>query len=126
MTETTRERGLEILNDVYRRDLGITGDKNPYQEVTVDHLFGVIWDRDALSFRERRLITIGVLAAIGRDELVELQLFSALERGEFTVEQVNEIVVHLTHYVGWPHGSAVNNAAQRAIADHLENAEVAS
>ena len=121
MTEMQRqrERGLEILNDVYRRDLGITGDKDPYQEVTVDHLFGDIWARDGLSFRERRLLTLGVLAAIGRDELVELQLFSALERGEFTPDQVNEIVVHLTHYVGWPHGSATNNAAQRAIADHL-------
>jgi 4-carboxymuconolactone decarboxylase len=118
-TQTPRERGLEILNDVYRRDLGITGDKNPYQEVTVDHLFGDIWAREGLTFRERRLLTLGVLAAIGRDELVELQLFSALQRGEVTPDQVNEIIVHLTHYVGWPHGSAINNAAQRAIADHL-------
>jgi 4-carboxymuconolactone decarboxylase len=120
MAETQRERGLAILQDVYRRDLGITGEKDPYQEVTVDHLFGDIWAREGLTYRERRLLTLGVLAAIGRDELVELQLFSALERAEFTPEQVDEIVVHLTHYVGWPHGSAVNNAAQRAIADHLE------
>ncbi len=125
MTQTTgtqRERGLAILNDVYRRDLGINGEKDPYQEVTVDHLFGDIWARDGLDHRDRRLMTLGVLSAIGRDELVELQLFSALERGEFTTDQVNEIVVYLTHYIGWPHGSAINNAAQRAIADHLEAA----
>src|ERR1700704_953231 len=72
-TETQRERGLAILNDVYRRDLGINGEKDPYQEVTVDHLFGDIWARDGLDYRDRRLMTLGVLAAIGRDELVELQ-----------------------------------------------------
>jgi 4-carboxymuconolactone decarboxylase len=120
MTESQRERGLRVLGEVYSADLGITGEKDLYQEVTVDHLFGDVWSRPGLSIRERRLLIIGVIAAIGRADLAELQLSSALERGELTPEQVNELVVHLTHYVGWPQGSALNDAAQRAIAQHGE------
>jgi 4-carboxymuconolactone decarboxylase len=120
MADERRERGLRTLKEVYSVDLGITGDKDPYQEVTVDHLFGDIWNRPGLSIYERRLLTTGVVAALGRADLAELQLFSALQRGELTPDQVNEVVMHLVHYIGWPQGSAVNEAAQRAIARHLE------
>lgn len=120
MSTARRQRGLETLAEVYPTDLGITGGKDPYQEVTVDHLFADVWNRPGLSIDQRRLMVIGVVAALGRDATAELQLHSALERGELTVEQVNEVVVHLTHYVGWPLGSALNAAAQRAIARHQD------
>jgi 4-carboxymuconolactone decarboxylase len=123
MDDERRRRGLETLSEVYAADLGITGDKDPYQEVTVDHLFADVWNRPGLSIRERRLLITGVIAAIGRADLAELQFSSALARGELTVEQVNEVVVHLTHYVGWPQGSALNDAAQRAIARHAASAD---
>ena len=35
-------------------------------------------------------MTIGVLAALGQSQLVEIQFQSALERGELTEEQVRE------------------------------------
>jgi 4-carboxymuconolactone decarboxylase len=113
MTDDRRARAV---------DLGITGDANPFQEVTVDHLFGDIWNRPGLDYRERRLLIIGVIAAFGREELAELQFYSALSNGELTVEQVNEIALHLTHYVGFALGSVVNGAAQRAI-ERYENGE---
>lgn len=118
MDSERRERGLRVLGEVYAADLGITGDKDPYQEITVDHLFADVWTRPGLSIAERRMLVIGVVAALGRADLAELQFSSALARSELTPEQVDEIVVHLTHYVGWPQGSAINDAAQRAIAGH--------
>ena len=33
---------------------------------TVDHLFGDVWSRPGLRVRDRRLMTIGVLAALGK------------------------------------------------------------
>ena len=62
----------------------------PYVDFTVDHLFGEVWTRSALDIRDRRLMTIGVLAALGQPQLVEIQFRSALERGELTEEQVRE------------------------------------
>ena len=87
----------------------------PYVDFTVDHLFGTIWTRPALDIRDRRLLTIGVLAALGQSPLLEIQFRSALERGELTEEQVREIVLHLTHYIGWPLSTGVNAAAEKVI-----------
>src|ERR1039458_10891704 len=74
----------------------------PYVAFTVDHLFGEVWTRSELGIRDRRLMTIGVLAALGQSPLVEIQFQSALDREDLTEEQVRETVVHLAHYIGWP------------------------
>ena len=61
-------------------------------------------------------MTIGVLAALGKTELLDVQFQSALDNGELTEDQVREIVVHLTHYVGWPLATDISEAAERVIA----------
>jgi 4-carboxymuconolactone decarboxylase len=61
-------------------------------------------------------MTIGVLAALGQSNLIEIQFQSALERGELTEDQVRESVAHLTHYIGWPLSTGVNEVAERVIA----------
>ena len=61
-------------------------------------------------------MTIGVLAALGQSQLVEIQFQSALDRGELTEEQVRETVLHLTHYIGWPLSTGVNAVAEKVIA----------
>jgi hypothetical protein len=49
-------------------------------------------------------------------ELLEIQFACALERGELDVQQAREVVIHLTHYVGWPLSTTLSGAAERAIA----------
>jgi 4-carboxymuconolactone decarboxylase len=88
----------------------------PYVDFTVDHLFGAVWTRPELDIRDRRLMTIGVLAALGQPQLVEIQFRSALDRDELTEEQVREAVLHLTHYIGWPLSTEVNAVAEKVIA----------
>jgi 4-carboxymuconolactone decarboxylase len=83
---------------------------------TVDHLFGDVWTRPGLDVFQRRLVTIGVLAAFGKTDLLDVQFQSALDNGELTVDQVREVVVHLAHYVGWPLATGANEAAERVIA----------
>ena len=97
----------------------------PYVDVTVDHLFGAIWTREALDIRDRRMLTIGVLAALGQAPLLEIQFRSALDRGELTEEQVREIVLHLAHYIGWPLSTGVNAAAEKIIAQRAKAAKSA-
>ncbi len=83
---------------------------------TVDNLFGDVWCRPGLSVFERRLMTIGVLAALGKAELLDVQFHSALHNGELDEDQVREIVIHLTHYVGWPRATDISGSAERVIA----------
>jgi len=114
--EDVRALGMAKMQEVYNFSVDpdlIPGD---FAAITVDHLFGSIWTRPDLDVPERRLLTIGVLAALGQEPLLEVQFKSALERGELDEDQVREIVVHLTHYIGWPLATLVNSAAEKVIA----------
>jgi 4-carboxymuconolactone decarboxylase len=59
---------------------------------------------------------MGVLAALGQNDLLDVQFDSALARDELTEEQLREVVIHLTHYVGWPLSVGMNQAAEQVIA----------
>ncbi len=109
-------KGIAKMQEVYGFSVDPDQIEGPYVDCTVDHLFGEIWTRAALDIRDRRLLTIGVLAALGQSQLVEIQFSSALERGELTEEQVREVVLHLAHYIGWPLSTGVNEVAERVIA----------
>ncbi len=111
-----RQQGIAKMQEVYGFSVDPDQIPGPYVDFTVDHLFGAVWTRPALDIRDRRLMTIGVLAALGLTSLVEIQFRSALERDELTEEQVRETVVHLTHYIGWPLSTGVNEVAERVIA----------
>ena len=43
---------------------------------------------------------------------------AALAREEFTPDQLREIAIFLTHYVGWPRGAAFNNLVEDSIRQH--------
>jgi 4-carboxymuconolactone decarboxylase len=121
--EERRAAGVAKMREVYGFSFDPDTLPGDYNAMMVDHLFGTIWIRDALDIRERRLLTMGVLAALGQSDLLDLQFSSALERAELTEEQVREVVVHLTHYVGWPLSTGVHRAAEQAIARRNQAAE---
>ena len=118
--------GMAKMDEVYGFSVDPDTIAGPYVDVTVDHLFGAIWTREALDIRDRRMLTIGVLAALGQAPLLEIQFRSALERGELTDEQVREVVLHLTHYIGWPLSTGVNAAAEKIIAERAKAAKSAA
>ncbi len=122
---TPRSRGIAKMEEVYGFSVDPDQLEGPYAAFTVDHLFGTVWTREALGTRDRRLITIGVLAALGQSPLIEIQFRSALERGELTEEQVRELVLHLTHYIGWPLSTEVNAVAEKVIAQRRKAEAVA-
>ena len=113
---SARSLGMAKMQEVYGFTVDPDDMEGPYAAFTVDHLFGTVWTREALDLRDRRLMTIGVLAAMGLTPLIEIQFESALERDELTEEQVRETVLHLTHYIGWPLSTGLSGAAEKVIA----------
>ncbi len=120
--EDKRAAGIAKMQEVYGFTIDPDTIPGRYSDMTVDHLFGTVWTDDALSVRERRLMTMGVLAALDKSNLLEIQFDAALERDEMTVEQVREAVVHLTHYIGWPLSTELNFTAERVIAKRAKAA----
>ena len=125
-TDGARAAGMAKMDEVYGFSVDPDTIAGPYVDVTVDHLFGAIWTREALDTRDRRMLTIGVLAALGQANLLEIQFRSALQREELTEEQVREIVLHLAHYVGWPLSTGANAAAEKIIAQRRKASAAAA
>ena len=117
-----RAAGMAKMREVYGFAVDPADVPGRYTDITVDHLFGTVWTDDTLDLRQRRLLTIGVLAAQDKPDLLEMQFDAALERGELTVEEVREVVVHLTHYVGWPISTGISAAAETIIRRRTEAA----
>jgi 4-carboxymuconolactone decarboxylase len=111
-----RAAGIAKMQEVYGFSIDPDTIPGRYAAMTVDHLFGTVWTSDELDVRDRRLMTIGILAALGKTDLLDLQFDCALERGELTVDQLREVVVHITHYIGWPMSTGMNQTAETVIA----------
>ncbi|MFD6857270.1 carboxymuconolactone decarboxylase family protein [Rhodococcus sp. NPDC060090] len=113
MTDDKRERGLEMMGKVY----GFEFQDGPgaHFAATADHLFADIWSRPGLSLRDRRLLLLGALAAQGLSDVAEIQIGAALHNEELDEEQLREIALFLSHYVGWPLGTKLDNAVGSAL-----------
>ncbi|HWB68221.1 MAG TPA: carboxymuconolactone decarboxylase family protein [Mycobacteriales bacterium] len=116
-SDERHERGLRTMAEVYSWGQ-VPELPGEYFKVTVDHLFGDIWNREGLSVRDRRLLLLGVIAALGETSVLPVQLDAALANDELTADQLREIAIFLTHYIGWPRGAAFNNHVEDRIAKH--------
>ena len=77
-------------------------------EISDTLIYGEVWERPGLSRRDRSLITVAALIAMGRDKQLEGHLGRALANG-VTRDEISEIITHLAFYAGWP---AAMTAAQ--------------
>ncbi|MFB4262370.1 carboxymuconolactone decarboxylase family protein [Nonomuraea sp. GTA35] len=116
MTDDRRRRGLEMMGQVYGWEM--RDGPGDFFGITVDHLFAEIWSRPGLSMRDRRLLLIGVLAAKGMNDVLDIQLPAALRNRELTAGELREIAIFLTHYVGWPLGARLSVQIDTIIAQH--------
>jgi 4-carboxymuconolactone decarboxylase len=109
-----RQQGLQKMNEVYGWEMpDVQGD--PYFDLTVEHLFGTIWTRPGLSMRDKRLLTLAAVTAVGNSDLAEIQINAALHNGELTAEELKEVSVFLTHYLGFPLGSKLDGAVSKVV-----------
>ena len=70
-------------------------------ELTQQVLFGDIWQRGVLSPRERSLLTLATLTALGPVQQLPWHLNFARQNG-LSQEELIESFTHLAFYAGWP------------------------
>jgi len=70
-------------------------------ELSQQVLFDDIWQRDALTPRERSLITLAALTALGRVQQLPWHIEFAQQNG-LEREEIVEVFTHLAFYAGWP------------------------
>lgn len=87
---------------------------DPFYDVTLEHLFAKVWARPGLGVKERRIATLVVLMCLGHEATLKLHLRAALETGQLSDTEMDELVVHVAHYAGWP-PAAVASQVLRAV-----------
>ncbi|MFD0629909.1 carboxymuconolactone decarboxylase family protein, partial [Streptomyces sanglieri] len=73
---------------------------------------------EGLSVRDRRLLTLGVAATVGRPELIQIIANGGLVNGELTADELREAVLHLAVYTGWCKATATQAGVTAAIDAH--------
>ena len=79
-------------------------------QISDELIYGEVWERPGLSKRDRSLIVVATLLALGREKQLEGHLARALQNG-VTKAELGELITHLAFYAGWP---AAMTAAQIA------------
>lgn len=91
--------------------------ETPYIHAGIlNFVFGHVWQRPGLSRRDRRFITVASVAVC--DSMLPLQSHtgSALESGDITKAEMDEVVLHLSAYSGFAKGEALHAVAEDAWA----------
>ncbi|MET0852313.1 MAG: carboxymuconolactone decarboxylase family protein [Candidatus Rokuibacteriota bacterium] len=76
--------------------------------------FGEIWSRPELSRRDRSLVVIALLGALGQERELAFHVPAGLNHG-LTRAEIEEIMVHLCLYAGFPKGVDGMRAARAAF-----------
>ncbi|ABW12689.1 Carboxymuconolactone decarboxylase [Parafrankia sp. EAN1pec] len=76
-------------------------------------VFGHVWRRQALSRRDRRLVTIPCVGISDTQTPIDSHVGSALETGDVSWDEMQEIILQFSAYYGFAKGEALHAAAQR-------------
>jgi 4-carboxymuconolactone decarboxylase len=83
-------------------------------ELSEQVLYGDVWERPGLSKRDRSLITVAALTALGRSDQLSGHLDRALGNG-VTRDEIGELITHLAFYAGWPAAMTAGRIAKRVF-----------
>ena len=101
MAETPLEKGQAILQKLFPGATPRTALPPDFARMTVEHVFGNVWSRPGLTLEEREIVTSSVLVALGREHEQRLHFRAARNLG-ISRARLEEIVMHVAHYAGWP------------------------
>ena len=85
-----------------------------FVQLTNEIVFDDLWRRSDLTMRDRSLVTIAAVAAMGDDDQLEIYLRRGLENG-LTRAQIAEAVTHLGFYAGWNRAAKAMTAVTRSL-----------
>jgi 4-carboxymuconolactone decarboxylase len=77
-------------------------------------VYGEVWERPGLSKRDRSMITVATLVALGRERQLRGHLERALGNG-ITQDEIGEVITHLAFYAGWPAAMTAALAAKEVF-----------
>ena len=111
-----------VLGDAHvdRAEAAATAFDAPFQQFITETAWGTLWADEALDTRTRSLITIAILAALGRHEELALHLRATGNTGA-TAEEVRAALMHVAVYAGVPAANSAFALAKPILASDAEH-----
>jgi 4-carboxymuconolactone decarboxylase len=122
MDRRLMEAGLsvrrEVLGDEYvDRAMKNADDFNrPFQEIVSEYCWGLCWTDKTLSRRERSILNLGMIAALGKMHEFELHLRGAIRNG-LTPDELRAILIQIAVYCGIPVGVDCFRIAKQVLGE---------
>lgn len=130
MTEERRDdlwdKGLDLRRKVVGDDyvdasLAKMDDFNDaLQDFVTRYAWGDVWQRPGLAKRDRSLLNIGMLVALGKSEELKLHLRGALRNG-LTMDEIKECILQSAIYCGAPAALEATRTAREAFTEMEED-----
>jgi 4-carboxymuconolactone decarboxylase len=114
------EKGLktrsQVLGAKYVEDnlAGADDFMMTFQRAVTELAWGYAWSRPGLDQKTRSILTLGILAGLGRFQELGIYANAALASG-VTINELKEILVHITAYCGTPAGRQSFMAANETL-----------
>jgi 4-carboxymuconolactone decarboxylase len=119
--EERRAAGREIQGQLWPATRNAPTGKFPAAQLAPDffddvlqHVFGTIWARDGLAIRDRSMITVAVLVALGQTEELRAHLAGATNVG-LERDELVEVIMHVSAYAGVPAAVAALRVAAEVL-----------
>ncbi len=122
MDEQLMHKGLAVrravLGDEYvdRSMKNADSFNKPFQEIVSEYCWGLCWTDETLSCRERSILNLGMIAALGKMHEFELHLRGAVRNG-LTHEELRAILIQIAVYCGIPVGVDCFRVAKQVLGE---------
>lgn len=120
MSQDDFQRGLATRTQVMGQAFvdkafaDLDGFSHPLQEFLTEHAWGSTWQREGIELKTRSLVTVGMLAALGRSTELKGHVRGALNNGASLVE-LREVLLHSAVYAGAPAAVEAFRAAREVL-----------
>jgi 4-carboxymuconolactone decarboxylase len=118
--EERRETGMrvrrEVLGDAHvdRAVANTNAFTADFQDFITRYAWGELWARPGLARPQRSMITLALLAGLGRDEELAMHVRAALRNG-LSADDIREVLLHVAVYAGVPAANRAFVIADKTI-----------
>ena len=108
----------EVLGPEYveRAVAGADNFNRDFQQIVTEYCWGGTWGRGVLERKNRSILNLGMLAALGKSNEFKLHFRGAINNG-LTLEELREVLIQISVYCGIPAGVEAFRNAREVLKD---------
>jgi 4-carboxymuconolactone decarboxylase len=126
MLSERHQKGMQVrrsvLGDTHvdRAEAAKTAFDEPFQTLITESAWGTVWADNTISYRERSLLTLALLAATGNFEEIPMHIRATARTGA-SKEDIMQAFLHVAIYAGVPKANHAIKLAKQTFSEMEEH-----